>query len=181
MANQLSSAQTSPGFFRSVYDGAIIGDYSENPTVTKTVTQIGTGLIPVAGQLADLRDTSAAIRNVVNGKPGGWGDLGFAAAGWIPFAGDLLKSVRKIGFKRTVSTIGNAVGSPADIWRTITLLPDNRWVGVREAFKWVRKEAIVRFLPKLGWEVLRELKSEPPRVDSVQGSTPAAVPLRQTI
>jgi hypothetical protein len=54
------------------------------------------GVIPIVGQIADARDTVAAIRNVWNApKTGGaWVGLGLAAVGWIPIAGDAIKGAR---------------------------------------------------------------------------------------
>lgn len=126
MADPLSGSQNSPGFFRSIYDGAVMGDYADNSSTTKTVAQIGTGLIPVAGQIADARDTAAAFAEVRAGKEGGWMNLGFAIAGWVPAAGDFAKSVRKVGFKQTFSAIGDAFGSIGSSWRGIRSSTDEK-------------------------------------------------------
>ena len=82
-------------FGGDVIDGAVRGDFSENSSATKTVSQIGVGLIPIAGQIADGRDTIAAAKNVVDGKEGSWMNLGLALIGWIPGLGDWAKGLGK--------------------------------------------------------------------------------------
>lgn len=116
----------SPGFFRSVFDGAVVGDFSENRSVTKRATQVGVGLIPVLGQVADARDTAAAFRDIREGREGGWSNLGFALAGWLPLAGDLVKSFRKNGVKDTLEGIGHAAGAVKAGWREIASSADER-------------------------------------------------------
>jgi hypothetical protein len=91
-----------PGFFRSVFDGAIGGDFSDNESTVKKVTQVGVGLVPVVGQIADARDTAAAIRDLSQGREGAWSNLGFVLAGWLPLAGDLVKSLRRKGVRDTL-------------------------------------------------------------------------------
>jgi hypothetical protein len=78
-----------------VYDGVVLGGFSDNDSPVKIVGQVGVGFIPVVGQIADGRDTVAALHKVVTGKPDGWSSLGFALLGWIPFGGDLLKTFRR--------------------------------------------------------------------------------------
>lgn len=78
-----------------IVDGAVKGDFSENSSATKTVSQIGVGLIPIAGQIADGRDTVAAVKHVIDGKEGAWRDLGLAILGWIPGLGDWAKGAGK--------------------------------------------------------------------------------------
>jgi hypothetical protein len=116
----------SPGFFSSVYDGAIDGDFSENESTVKTVTQVGVGLIPVVGQIADARDTAAAIRDIREGRDGAWSNLGFVLAGWLPLAGDLVKSLRKKGIRDTLEGIGHAAGAVRMGWRGIAGSVDER-------------------------------------------------------
>lgn len=108
-----------PGFFRSVLDGAIAGDFSENDSTVKQVSQVGVGLIPVVGQIADARDTAAAIRDVREGRQGAWGNLGFVLAGWLPLAGDLFKALRRNGVRDTLEGISHAAGAMRVGWREI--------------------------------------------------------------
>ncbi len=86
---------TLQSFGEDIADGAIMGDFSDNSSPTKTVSQIGVGLIPVVGQIADGRDTIAAAKKVMEGKPGSWLDLGLAVIGWLPGIGDWIKGAGK--------------------------------------------------------------------------------------
>jgi hypothetical protein len=115
-----------PGFFRSVFDGAIGGDFSENESTVKKVTQVGVGLLPVVGQIADARDTAAAIRDIREGRDGSWSNLGFVLAGWLPLAGDFVKSLRKNGVRDTLEGIGHAAGAVRMGWREIAGSVDER-------------------------------------------------------
>jgi hypothetical protein len=110
----------SPGFFQSLYDGVFKGDFSSNDSKTKTVAQIGVGLVPFVGQAADVRDTAAALHDVKKGRSGGWSNLGFALVGWVPLAGDFAKSVHKVGIRGTLSAVRGAFDSVADSWRSIS-------------------------------------------------------------
>lgn len=85
-------AHTTPGFFESLYDGVVEGGFSDNTSPVKLAGQIGVGFIPVVGQIADGRDTLAALYKVSMGKPDAWSSLGLALLGWLPL-GDSLKAV----------------------------------------------------------------------------------------
>jgi hypothetical protein len=115
-----SEAPESAGFFQSLYDGIFKGDFSDNDSATKTAAQIGVGFIPIAGQIADARDTIASAKEIGEGKQGAWGNLGFSLVGWIPVAGDFLKSARKIGVRNTVDAIGGAFRSIGSTWRVVS-------------------------------------------------------------
>jgi hypothetical protein len=78
------------------------GDFHEGKTTwTGTLINIGVGLIPVAGQVADARDTAAAAKNVWHKPTSGWAWLGLGAAvvGWVPGLGDAIKGGAKLGRK----------------------------------------------------------------------------------
>ena len=109
-----------PGFLQSLYDGLVKGDYSKNESPTKVGTQIGAGLIPIVGQMADARDTSAAIMDVQHGRAGGWGNLGFSLLGWVPLAGDIAKSVHKVGVRKTFSAVEDAFNSVTSTWHQLS-------------------------------------------------------------
>jgi hypothetical protein len=66
-----------------------------------TAANIGIGAIPILGQVADARDTVAALKGVWDepGSWGSWGRLGLAAVGWVPVAGDAIKGAVKAGRK----------------------------------------------------------------------------------
>lgn len=75
-------------------EGVFLGDLvpEENRTGYTTAAQIATGFIPVAGQLADARDTVAAVKRAWNGEEGSATGLGLAVVGWVPGVGDWLKA-----------------------------------------------------------------------------------------
>ncbi|MEM8827196.1 MAG: HNH endonuclease, partial [Pseudomonadota bacterium] len=85
----------------SFFEGAILGDFGDNKSWSATGGQIVGGLIPFVGQVADARDTVAAIGQVWNGEEGGWVNLGAAAIGWVPGIGDAAKA----GIRGTRQTI----------------------------------------------------------------------------
>jgi hypothetical protein len=72
------------------FEGALAGDLSDNNSWSKIGGQVAMGFVPVAGQIADIRDIGANINNIREGKPGGWFGLGTAAIGIIP-GGDAIK------------------------------------------------------------------------------------------
>ena len=84
-----------------VVSEVIKGDFHEGETTwTGTLVNVGVGLIPIVGQIADARDTAAAAKNLWQ-KPslGTAGMFGLALLGWIPLAGDLVKGGSKVGKK----------------------------------------------------------------------------------
>lgn len=115
MADPVS--QNSTGLFQSIYEGIFKGDFSSNSSNVKTASQVGLGLVPIAGQVADARDTLAAVKDLTSGKSGAWKNLAFSLAGWIPLAGDFLKSVKKLGFSKTLGSIGKAFKSAKKTWK----------------------------------------------------------------
>lgn len=78
--------------FGSFIEGAVKGDFANNDSWSATAGQIVGGLVPGVGQIADARDTAAALNKIGNGEAGGWAALGTSAIGWIPLAGDSLKA-----------------------------------------------------------------------------------------
>lgn len=118
MGNRIG--EQAPETMQSVYDGLFRGDFSENESGTKVATQIGVGLIPIVGQMADARDTIAAIGQIRDGRSGAWSNLGFTLAGWIPAAGDLVKSVHQVGVHKTISGIRSVIDSVAEAWTNIS-------------------------------------------------------------
>jgi hypothetical protein len=65
------------------------------------VGNVVVGLVPGVGQVADARDTLAAIGNLVKDPASGknWAMLGMAVVGWFPGVGDLIKGAGKVGKK----------------------------------------------------------------------------------
>jgi hypothetical protein len=84
----------------SFWTGAIKGDFDhEDDSWWKVIGQTLVGVVPVAGQAADVRDTLAAIDGIWEGREGAWTDLGLAGIGWIPALGDFAKGGIRIGRK----------------------------------------------------------------------------------
>jgi RHS repeat-associated protein len=79
----------------------VTGDFHEGKTTwSGTFINIGVGLIPIVGQVADARDTAAAVTHLYD-EPS-WGNagvLGLAIVGWVPGIGDAIKGGGKIGRK----------------------------------------------------------------------------------
>jgi DNA/RNA non-specific endonuclease len=100
----------------SFVEGAIKGDFSDNKSWSATAGQVVMGFVPIAGQIADARDTAAAIGQVWRGEDGGWLNLGTAAIGWVPGIGDGIKAGirggRKIGDAAT--EVGQQVARNGD-------------------------------------------------------------------
>lgn len=83
----------------SFFEGAILGDFSDNDSWSRTGGQVVVGVIPIVGQIADARDTVAAIGGIIRGEEGAWTNLGAAAIGWIPLVGDGAKGLIRVGRK----------------------------------------------------------------------------------
>jgi hypothetical protein len=137
-----------PGFLRSVYDGAIEGDFSDNRSLTKRVTQIGVGFIPIVGQVADARDTASAVNDIRKGRPDGWKNLGWSLAGWLPFVGDLLKNSRKVGARASMIDPRSALESLRQSWREIADSGDVKLGKTNGLFYEPKIELGVRGLPR---------------------------------
>ncbi len=82
-------------YIKEAVKGAVLGSFSENQSGAKLIGQTLTGLLPVVGQVADFRDSSAAVLKIKNGEKGGWRDLGLSAIGWVPGVGDYVKGMLK--------------------------------------------------------------------------------------
>ncbi len=83
----------------SFLEGALLGDFAGNDTWSAVAGQTVVGLIPVVGQVADARDTVAAVIDVAQGEEGAWARLGAAALGWLPGVGDALKGGARLGMR----------------------------------------------------------------------------------
>lgn len=89
-----SASQEGVGAF---LDGAVRGDFSDNDSWSKLAGQTAMGFVPIAGQIADARDTAHALGQVWRGEEGGWLNLGASVVGWIPGVGDAAKSLIRGG------------------------------------------------------------------------------------
>lgn len=83
-------------FWTGVWEGDLD---TEDDSWWKVIGQTLTGLVPYVGQVADARDTLAAIDGVWEGKDGSWANLGMAGIAWVPLVGDLAKGGLKVGRK----------------------------------------------------------------------------------
>jgi WXG100 family type VII secretion target len=84
-----------PGWLKDIAAGVFLGDFSDNSSALKLIAQIVTGFIPIVGQIADVRDIIANIKNVVEGKEGAWLGLGIAIVAIIPGL-DALKGAKAL-------------------------------------------------------------------------------------
>ena len=94
-----------------------LGDFHEGEaTWTGTLINVGVGLIPFVGQVADARDTAAAATKVWNQPTSGlaWAGLGIAIVGWVPLFGDAAKggtkALRKAGTKLEINPAASGLG-----------------------------------------------------------------------
>ncbi len=83
--------------------GVIEGDYNENPTVGQIITNAVVTAIPLVDQVADARDLTAAVKQLVWDKryteAAVWFALFITLIGLIPTVGSLLKGVLKLVWK----------------------------------------------------------------------------------
>ncbi len=113
-----NGAKSASGFVQSInqtfkdlsgelFEGAIMGDFKEDPTIMNMVGQVLMGLVPYAGQVADARDTVKAVMNLTTDggwKDGGnWLNFGLTILAWVPLLGDGVKVASKIGKLKNVS------------------------------------------------------------------------------
>jgi RHS repeat-associated protein len=87
------------GFWSNMWTGLTQGDLAtRNTGWGGALGQTVGGLIPYYGQVADGRDTLAALSNVWNSGGGdGKAQLGMSILGWIPAIGDFIKGGSKVG------------------------------------------------------------------------------------
>jgi len=81
------------GFLGDVFEGALYGDYSDNDAAGATAGQVATGFVPIVGQLADVRDTKAAVEAAIAGEDGSAVGLVVAIIAWVPGLGDVVKGI----------------------------------------------------------------------------------------
>ena len=80
---------------KEIVEGAVLGDFKENPTIWNTIGQIAMGFVPYAGQVADIRDLIASIIKLCKGgwkDPWEWFNLVLVVVGIIPGIGDAIKA-----------------------------------------------------------------------------------------
>ena len=79
----------------SFFEGAFAGDLADNNSWSAIAGQTLVGFIPVAGQLADVRDTAAALKDYNNDEDGAGLNLLLTMISFIP-GGDILKAGKKV-------------------------------------------------------------------------------------
>ncbi len=83
---------------KELLEGAVLGDFKENPSIWNTIGQVAIGFVPYAGQAADIRDIVANVKKLHEGgykDPDAWINLGLTAIGIIPGFGDAIKAAGK--------------------------------------------------------------------------------------
>ena len=79
-----------------LWDGALQGDLIDNPTIWNVVGQVVVGFIPIAGQIADIRDTVVSLKRIIfdGGWKSGWewANLILTLIAWVPGLGDAIKA-----------------------------------------------------------------------------------------
>jgi hypothetical protein len=128
--NAQNSASDSglPKWLTDILSGVFLGDFSENTSLTKLLAQIATGFIPIAGQIADVRDIIAAIKDIVSGKEGAWIALGIGVLAIIPGL-DVLKGAKvlkpifkALGDTGTREFVEFLVKNPSEVGRVAKVL-----------------------------------------------------------
>jgi hypothetical protein len=93
-----SMAEGAMGIQNEILEGAILGDFKEDPSIWNTVGQIAIGFVPYAGQVADARDTIAVLIKLHKSgwkDPYEWINLVLTLIAWVPGVGDLVKGAGK--------------------------------------------------------------------------------------
>lgn len=78
------------GQTKNFFKGGILGSFGGNTGWAGFSARMIVGVIPIAGQVADARDTIAGVIGVFRNptSPLAWTDLGASAIGWVPLFGD---------------------------------------------------------------------------------------------
>lgn len=101
--NLAGKGDAEQGVGEQLLDGAIQGDYIEDPTFWNVCAQIGVGFIPYAGQVADIRDLIHALDDLfLRGgykKAESWIQFALTVVGFVPGFGDAIKAVGKGAMK----------------------------------------------------------------------------------
>ena len=106
-----SGAETFFNIRKELLEGAVVGDFKENPTIWNTVGQIAIGFVPYAGQAADIRDLVASVQKLHKSgykDAGEWFNLVLVGVGFIPGIGDAIKAggrAAKGAIRRSLTTV----------------------------------------------------------------------------
>ncbi len=104
----------SPSTWDNIINGAVYGDFAADTGWGGVGSQVVIGLMPVVGQIADIRDTIANIVNVWNDPTSGaaWLGLGAAVVAWAPGL-DFAKGTFRAG-REIATEVGQAAFRNAD-------------------------------------------------------------------
>ncbi len=80
----------------SFLEGAVLGDAGDNDSWSAIAGQTVIGFVPIAGQIADVRDLLASFRGVAEGRTGAWLNVAIAGVAFIPGL-DFLKGGTRVG------------------------------------------------------------------------------------
>lgn len=83
---------------QSFWSNIAYGDFDTSERSWSGLTgQVAVGAIPIVGQIADARDTAAAVKRLWADphNAGAWIGLGAASIAWVPVAGDAAKGLFK--------------------------------------------------------------------------------------
>lgn len=98
--------------------GALMGEFNDNPSIWQTLLDSVVGMIPIVGEIGDVRDLIAFINKFSNNPDemkDFWNWLGVVGAlvGLVPVAGGAIKGVTKIArnadFIKEINKLGPAI------------------------------------------------------------------------
>lgn len=117
-----------PKWLTDLWNGIVVGDFSEDSSLLKLLAQIAVGFVPYAGQIADARDILANLKNVIDGKDLAWVGLGLAVLAIIPGldalkAGKVLEPMfRAMGDKGSREVVEFLMKNPGEAGRVAKTL-----------------------------------------------------------
>jgi hypothetical protein len=119
---------------KEIVEGAVLGDFKDDPTIWNTIGQIAIGFVPYAGQVADVRDLVACgIKLKGGGYKSGWQwfDCALTVIGFIPGLGDAVKAVGR-GAKGLIRrAIGGVLKHGGKLWKGAVRVAKSLWRGAR--------------------------------------------------
>ncbi len=117
-----------PDWLKDLLEVAVLGDFSDKNSILGLLAQIGIGFIPIVGQIADIRDIIAGIKNILEGEPGAAVFLVIAVLAIIPGldalkAAKVLKPIfRALGNQGVQELVEFIAKNPGEIGRVARVL-----------------------------------------------------------
>lgn len=164
---------------KELIEGAVLGDFKENPTIWNTIGQVVVGFIPYAGQVADIRDLIASLKKIIFEEgykdPWEWFNLVLVLIGIIPGFGDAIKALGR-GAKGAIRDAISWLARHGDeIWQAVSrrvgdLLPAIRRRG-RQLLEGARESGrrLLQSGRELGQRLLDSVRSGAQRVRGMIG------------